>query len=267
MESKPIVITELTRQLGLPSRALRYYEQAGLVESLRTEDGKYRCYPPESVERLRQIMILRKMQIPVRDIRRIYRSRDMSVVVESFVERIRTIDEEITALSDLRRIVDGFLQTMVRNGITRISAIPFLYEEMERHTRGSGAYGPVTVDSLTAVGDRLERPGDVRLVDLPPMRVLTSVLAETGTSDPEGFEDWLALNGVAFPPAGEHGRFEYQNDGPQTVLIRRIGESDAPDGPFVKRLFPGGLFAVRGMYLDQDPGTVLRGMIRFFDGN
>lgn len=267
MDGKPVIITELTRQLGLTSRALRYYEQAGLVESLRTEDGKYRSYPPASVERLGQITILRKMQISVRDIRRIYESRDMSVVVEAFVGRIRAIDEEITALSDLRRIVDGFLQTMIRNGITRISALPFLYEEMDRHAREAEDSAPVSVDRLSAVGDRLEQPGKVRLAELPPMRVLTSVLAETGASDPEAFDDWLAVNGADLPPPGDHGRFEYHDDVPQTVLIRRIDGSAVHAAPFAERRLPGGLCAVRGMYLDQDPGAVLRGMIRFFDGN
>ena len=57
------------------------------------------------------------MQIPVKDILRIYESEDMSVVVETFVSRIRAIDEEVNALTDLRRIVNDFLATMTRNGI------------------------------------------------------------------------------------------------------------------------------------------------------
>lgn len=79
-----------------------------------------------------QIMGLRKMQMPIKDILRIYESEDMSTVVEVFVDRINAIDEETNALAELKRIVSEFLQTMIQNGITKISAIPLLYEEMDK---------------------------------------------------------------------------------------------------------------------------------------
>lgn len=42
------------------------------------------------------------MQIPIRDIIRIYESEDMSIVVEAFVNRINAIDDEVNALSELK---------------------------------------------------------------------------------------------------------------------------------------------------------------------
>lgn len=69
-----IMITDLTTQLGLSSRSLRYYEQIGLIQSVRLAFEKYRFHGVESIERLKQIMVLRKMQIPVKDILRIYES-------------------------------------------------------------------------------------------------------------------------------------------------------------------------------------------------
>ena len=71
-----IRITDLSQKLGITSRSLRYYEEAGLIESVRPEGEKYRYYAPEAVERLRQILVLRKMQIPVKDILRVYESAD-----------------------------------------------------------------------------------------------------------------------------------------------------------------------------------------------
>lgn len=121
-----IKITELTNELGISSRSLRYYEQMGLIKSIRPEFEKYRYFDSENIERLKQIMVLRKMQIPIKDIIRIYESEDMSVVVEAFVDRINSIDDEVNALSELKRIVNEFLQTMLKNGITKISALPLL---------------------------------------------------------------------------------------------------------------------------------------------
>ena len=127
-----IKITDLTKQLGMSSRTLRYYEQVGLIESSRPPFEAYRYYTEESVQRLKQIMILRKMQIPVKDIIRIYENPEMSTLVAVFAERIGEIDKEVTALSELKNIINTFLQKMVTSGIKKISALPLLYEEMEK---------------------------------------------------------------------------------------------------------------------------------------
>lgn len=66
-------------------------------------------------------MVLRKMQIPIKDIIRIYEREDMSTVVEVFVDRINAIDDETNALAELKKIVSDFLQTMIENAITKIS--------------------------------------------------------------------------------------------------------------------------------------------------
>ncbi|MHB1296761.1 MAG: hypothetical protein ACYC4R_17425 [Anaerolineae bacterium] len=47
----------------------------------------------------------------------------MSVVVETFVSRIRAIDEEVGALTELCAVVNDFLQAMLQRGITDISAL------------------------------------------------------------------------------------------------------------------------------------------------
>jgi len=85
-----VKITDLTNQLGITSRTLRYYEQMGLVHSERLQFEKYRFYDYENIERVKQIMVLRKMQIPVRDIVRIYESKDLTVLaLKKLKKRIR----------------------------------------------------------------------------------------------------------------------------------------------------------------------------------
>ncbi len=82
-----VKITDLTIQLGISSRTLRYYEQMGLVQSERLQIEKYRFYNQENIERVKQILVLSKMQIPVKDIVKIYQGRDMTVLVDSFIAR------------------------------------------------------------------------------------------------------------------------------------------------------------------------------------
>jgi DNA-binding transcriptional MerR regulator len=59
-------ISEVSRLFGVSTRTLRYYEQIGLLAPTRREDFSYRSYDEGAVLRLRQIIILRKLRIPLR---------------------------------------------------------------------------------------------------------------------------------------------------------------------------------------------------------
>jgi DNA-binding transcriptional MerR regulator len=221
-----IKITDLVNQLGLSSRSLRYYEQVGLIKSVRPQFEKYRFYDEQAIERLGQIIVLRKMQIPVKDILRIYENEDMTTVVEVFVERINALDEQVGALSEMKRIVGEFLKAMTARGITKISALPLLYEEMDKELTILEEQKPVvneskvTIEDLNAVSKKLAKPVDFAIVDLPPMRVLTSFLKpDTKESDFAGFLRYIQLNGLSQTTSGNHRQFEFQTEAGDVLMV------------------------------------------------
>ena len=262
-----IKITDLTAQLGLSSRSLRYYEQIGLIRSVRPEFEKYRFYDTENVERLKQIIVLRKMQIPVKDIIRIYESDDMSTVVEVFVGRIQEIESEVGALTELKHIVSEFLQTMIKKGITKISAIPLLYEEMDKQLEMLEEHKPVSYDELNTVSERLAKPVEPAVVLLPEMRVISSYLKkDSQPSDPDGFWRWVQASGISPGRAGLHERFEFQT-AHSDVIILWIDDDFVNDSDYLDYRMDGGLFASVNVYLDEDLGERFRSLIKAFDTN
>ena len=265
-----IKITDLAPQLGLTSRSLRYYEEAGLIQSVRLPGEKYRFFDAANIERLKQIIVLRKMMIPIKDILRIYQSSDMSVVVEVFVQRIQEIDQETVALSELRRITDDFLQTMLKNGVKKISALPLLYEALihqELDQAGAEDRHPVSYDELAAVSAHLARPVEPSIMRLPAMRVLSSRLKENPhASDPDGFWRWVQMRGISPGNPGAHERFEFQAD-EDDVTILRIADDFTNDSPYLDYRFNGGLFAATEAYLDEDLGERFRSLVSSFDDN
>lgn len=264
MANELIKITDLTGQLGLSSRSLRYYEQIGLIKSVRPEFEKYRFYDSENIERLKQIIVLRKMQIPVRDILRIYESADMSVVVETFVNRIHAIDDEIGALAELKRITGEFLQTMMQNGVTKISALPLLYEEIGKQLELMEERKSVSAADLNAVSEKLAKPLEISIVTLPVMRVISSYLkSNPKVSDTDGFYRFVQSSGIKH---GNHERFEFQT-GACDVVILRMPDKFANDSKFLDYAFPGGLFAAVNVYLDEDLGERFRSLVKDFDDN
>lgn len=63
-----MTISEVSRMYNVSTRMLRYYEKAGLLSSLHKQDYAYRIYDEEAVNRLRQIIMLRKLRIPLKQI-------------------------------------------------------------------------------------------------------------------------------------------------------------------------------------------------------
>lgn len=262
-----IKITDITSQFGISSRSLRYYEEAGLLRSVRLNNEKYRHYDTENTERLKQIMVLRKMQIPVKDIIRIYESEDMSVVVETFVNRIRVIDEEVDALAELRSVVNEFLQAMLKNGVTKISALPILYEKMEKQLDGLERRKDLNYKELSALSDRLAKAVETSIIHLPSMRVLSSRLKDNSQrSNSDGFWHWLQMHRISSGEAGRHEQFEFQTEAGD-IIILRIDDAFVNDSPFLDYTFDGGLFAAANVYLDEDLGQRFRSLVSSFDSN
>ena len=69
-----IRINEVVDSFGVSSRTLRYYEEVGLLWSSHPDNKTQRYYDTAALERLKQIIILRKLQIPVKDIVKIFKS-------------------------------------------------------------------------------------------------------------------------------------------------------------------------------------------------
>jgi DNA-binding transcriptional MerR regulator len=242
----------------------------GLIDSVRQTFEKYRFYDAENTERIKQIMVLRKMQIPIKDIIRIYENQDMTVLVESFVTRINKIDHEIDALSELKRIVNTFMVAMRENGIKHISALPLMYETMSKKLETEETLDTredMSYQKLSQLSEEVSAPLDLMVIDLPPMRVLSSKLKESNVSDLDGFWDWLGKSRIPFGTPGSHKLFEYQNDSSESVIIQSIERGFHNDSPYIDYDFEGGLFAVGSVYVDEDIASFHRLMIESFDRN
>ena len=260
-----LCITDAARQFGVTSKTLRYYERVGLLEAKRADNNNYRYYDVSEVERIKQIMILRKMQISIKDIIRIYENDDMSTVVEIFVNRINTIEDEIGALSELKRITNDFLQVMLQNGVTKISALPILYEQMEKQFDALNRHKAINYSELSSLSDKLSKPIEPSILLLPSMRVISS-MRKDGNTDPDGFWHWVQRKGIPQGEPGQHELFEFQTD-EGDVFIIKVSDDFINDGEYSDYIFNGGLFAAANVYLDEDLTERFRSLIKEFDKN
>lgn len=102
-------IIQVSEQYSISSRMLRYYEEIGLLSSQRKEDYAYRVYDEENIKRLQQIIILRKLQIPVKQIRTILDKPDAAAAIELFKGNISDLENEISALTTIKSALEIFV--------------------------------------------------------------------------------------------------------------------------------------------------------------
>jgi DNA-binding transcriptional MerR regulator len=124
-----IKIREMSLQYGISARALKYYEEMGLITSTRSDDYAYRLYDDSAVQRLEQILILRKLNISIKDIQRIFNTVGSDVVLEVLGKKVNAIDEEVALLHELKEIVLDFIRQIEQADFGKESDVKLLYEK------------------------------------------------------------------------------------------------------------------------------------------
>ena len=100
-----IKIREVSSKYDISARTLRYYEDMGLIKSIRSADYAYRMYDRQAIRRLEQILILRKLNISIKDIQLIFQASGSEIVLEVLGRKVEDIDGEVALLQDLRNII------------------------------------------------------------------------------------------------------------------------------------------------------------------
>lgn len=114
-----IKIRDVAVKYSISARTLRYYEDMGLIKSIRSDDYAYRLYDEAAVKRLEQILILRRLDISIKDIRRIFDTAGMEVVLEVLEKKARRIDEETSLLNELKKIILEFIEQIKSRTLKR----------------------------------------------------------------------------------------------------------------------------------------------------
>ncbi len=174
-------ISQISKAFNLSTRTLRYYEQIGLITSERAEDYAYRVYTEDTVRRLEQIIVLRKLRIPLGQIAFILKCENATEIIDTFRQSLAEVDDEITALSTIRDIIAGFVSRLDdiidQNGETiKLSLMDdtALLEAVDALTiRKTPLKDEKTVADLQTANEKLSKltDRDVRIVYLPPETV------------------------------------------------------------------------------------------------
>ena len=107
-----MTISQVSRRYDVSTRTLRYYEELGLLQSMRQEEYKYRVYDEEAVTALRRILLLRSLRIPLRRIAEILHDEEGRCTVQALEETLAQLDAERRAIDVVRRALIVLLRRL-----------------------------------------------------------------------------------------------------------------------------------------------------------
>jgi DNA-binding transcriptional MerR regulator/DNA gyrase inhibitor GyrI len=253
-------IGQVSKSYGISARMLRYYEQAGIIESRRKIGYAYRVYDETAILRLRQIIVLRKLRIPVKQIVAILNNGSAAEMMEIFTQNISEIDEKIAALSVVKSILTRFVDSLRKKAgiclnigllgdddvLSIINTLSFSNNQI-KETKEDWSMETLqkTSEKLSKLTDR-----DVRIVYLPPSDVAA---CQYEGDDPEAYVGKIInkfvreSNLVAIKPDLRHFGFNAPNPKEKTGPHGYEMWVTVPDGfevpaPLVKKHFAGGLY-------------------------
>ena len=107
-----LTVSEVSRAYGVSARMLRHYEKMGLMGSDRKEGYAYRVYRPEDIQRLRQILVLRKLRLSLKEIGMILNDPGPATAIRLFEKNMAQMDDELRALQAVRNVVGEFCSAL-----------------------------------------------------------------------------------------------------------------------------------------------------------
>lgn len=255
-------ITQVSKMFGVSTRMLRYYEQIGLLTSLKKDDYAYRVYDEQSIARLQQIIVLRKLRIPLKQISMIFANPDAKTMLEIFLQNISEIEEEITALSTMRLIMNNFVDELKRKSDISLKTVLFSDETMLNAINSLSLTKinfkeEKSMDELNKANESLAKLKDVRIVHLPPCTIAASQYIGEDPEENAGnqlYEFVKKSNLYGVKPDARVFGFNHPNpsqDSPvygYEIWVTIPDDMDVP-APLVKKYFEGGLYAAHMIVL------------------
>lgn len=170
-------ISEVCDMLGITSRALRFYEEKGLISSTR-EFSNRRKYSKEQIELIKKILVLRTLGLNISQIKKIqagdndlrqaiieHKSKIIATIVSKSKE-IKLLDEALSTLESdgdifckksdckdfyiqnetIKRITDNFISGNYENVFDSFSEVLQAYTPLS-------AFKRIVQDTLSPLGD------------------------------------------------------------------------------------------------------------------
>lgn len=253
-------ISKVSKAYGVSTRTLRYYEQLGLLQSSKLPGYAYRAYDEEALTRLRQILMLRKLRIPLKQIGSIIETKDARLAMEAFEREILRTQAERQALETIETVLRSFVQELEALLPAPLPADIFeqadVLELVQALTIQTISQKEVLyMEDLNRANEIAEQPKDIRILYLPPMTMASCHMTGDNKEEVVGQQISSFIRDSNLPTVKPDFRRLGFNNPASNSPAGSLGYEawvSIPDGmevppPLVRKEFLGGLYAAHAI--------------------
>lgn len=132
---KYIKISDAAKLYSVSTRTLRYYEEIGLLSSLRDENSNYRVYDDDNIRRLEQIVLLKNLNFSLNDISSMLKMEEDQVIIDYLTIKLKELDSEINKLNNIKDILMSIIKIINTSGITNVNIYNLIREQIYINSR------------------------------------------------------------------------------------------------------------------------------------
>ncbi len=257
-------ISRISRMFNVSTRTLRYYEEIGLITSSRIEDYAYRVYSQEEIDKLQFILVLRKMNIGLSDIKKVLLSSDAYSLLHLMKKKLLDVENQLISLAELEQILKKIIVNIESNQIEhrefQLDSLNLIDEELMSHVMESTQLvGQKLKEKQTMKNDERkavkQELDDVRIIHIPNFTVAASHCPDGENPEDiasERLADFIASKKL-WDVKADFRVFGFNNPNPDETgehgyeFYVTIPEDMEVEAPMLKKTFHGGLYAAYGI--------------------
>lgn len=240
-------IGEAAKMFNISNRTLRYWEDEGILSSTRMENG-YRFYDDENTVRIKQIVLLRKLRMPIADIEQLFISGDYDAAIDALIHHFKNLKQEVAVLDSLSVLIERLIQRIKAE--KNLSTVFSYLEKHASDTFSERKDVPQISLSERNIYMSANQLKDVRIIRIPEMTV-ASYRAESETPEKDCSD--VINKFISENSLHKRGGFRYFGfNNPSSsennpvygyeIWVAIPEDFDVPK-PLVKKKFEGGLYA------------------------
>jgi DNA-binding transcriptional MerR regulator len=178
-------INQVEELVGITKKNIRFYEEQGLINPERNKDNGYREYSLKDVELLNKIKLLRRLDVPIEEIRKLEIGEvSMADCLDRHISHFTHKQQEIDVMKELcKEIIEANVQ------FDDLKADSYL-EDMKKLEKGGVRFMDV---NKTDIKKSKQGPIIAATVSIIFFIAMIAVICWTALSDPETPMGFIAI--------------------------------------------------------------------------
>lgn len=126
-------INDVAGKYKITKRSLRYYEEIGLLKSIRIGASQSRFYDADAINNLEQILLLRSVNFSIAEISKVMLSNNSDTAFKIFINRLDELTSKLSELNYCKTVISSFISIGKALGIENVNVYQLLKEQIYIH--------------------------------------------------------------------------------------------------------------------------------------